>query len=287
MDTKKNIILVVVGAALGFILLGGGSPLYILTPTQQVVITQLGDPIQAISEPGLYLHIPGLQKLHYLDRRILNYDSAATEIITKDKKNLLVDNYAKWRIVDPLKFLQTVMTEAGAQSRLDDIIYSELRAEVGRHDLIEIVAKKRPAIMAVVTQRANEKAGEYGIEVVDVRIKRADLPEQNTQSVYDRMKAERHRIAMKYRSEGAEAATKIRAETDKEQTVILSQAYKEKQIIMGEGDAVATRIYAEAYKKDPEFYAFIRSLDAYKKALKGKTTVVLTPQSEFMKHFNK
>ncbi|MFH1995316.1 MAG: protease modulator HflC [Nitrospinota bacterium] len=286
MDIKKNIILVIAGVAVGLILFGG-FPLYILGPTQQVVITQFGDPIQAISEPGLYLHIPGLQKIHYLDRRVLNYDSAATDIITKDKKNLLVDNYAKWKITDPLKFLQTVITEAGAQSRLDDIIYSELRAEMGRHDLIDIVAKKRPAIMAVVTERANEKAKEYGIEVLDVRIKRADLPAQNTQSVYDRMKAERHRIAMKYRSEGAEAATKIRAETDKERAIILSQAYKEKQIIMGEGDAVATRIYAEAYKKDPEFYAFIRSLDAYKKALKDKTTVVLTPQSEFMKHFNK
>jgi len=285
-ETKKNTILITIGILIGLSIIGG-SPLYILDPTEQVVVTQFGDPIKSTTVPGLYLHIPGLQKLYYLDRRVLNYDSAATEIITKDKKNLVVDNYAKWKITDPLKFLQTVVTQAGAQSRLDDIIYSELRAEMGQHNLIEIVAEKRPQIMTAVTERSNDKAQEYGITVVDVRIKRADLPAQNTQSVYDRMKAERQRIAMKYRSEGAEAATKIKAETDKDQSIILSQAYREKQIIMGQGEAVATKIYADAYRADPEFYSFIRSLDAYKKSLSNQSTIVLTPKSGFMKHFNK
>jgi membrane protease subunit HflC len=219
----------------------------------------------------------------YFERRILVYDATPTEVLTEDKKNLVVDNYAKWRIIEPLKFYQTVRNEMSARSRLDDIIYAQLRVELGKHTLEDTVSITRDEIMNTVTKKTGELAKSYGIEVIDVRIKRADLPEQNERHVFDRMKAERERQAKQYRSEGAEESQKITAKADMERTIILAKATKEAEELKGAGDAESIKIYADAYQKDLEFFEFIRSLEAYKKTLKEKTTVVITPDMEFLK----
>ena len=278
----KKILFLIMGVLLFFLIFL--NPLFIVYQTQQVVLTQLGKPMKTIYEPGLYFKIPFLQETRYFDNRLLDYDAAPAEILTKDKKNLVVDNYAKWRIKDPLKLMLTVKDETGAQARLDDIIYSELRIELGRHTLHEVLSETRGELMETVTKKTNEKFADYGIEVRDVRIKRADLPSENAKAIYGRMQAERDRIAKQYRSEGSEEATKIRAETDREKVVLLAEAYKEEQKIKGEGEALAIKIYADAYQSDPEFYTFTRSLEAYKRSLKDKTTVILSPESDFLKY---
>ncbi|MBI2915075.1 MAG: protease modulator HflC [Firmicutes bacterium] len=258
----------------------------VVDETRQVVITQLGKPVRDIIDPGLHFKLPPpVQSVTSFDKRVLEYDSSPQEVLTRDKKNLIVDNYARWRIVDPLKFLQTVRDENGAQARLDDIIYSELRIELGLYNLSQVVSQDRQTVMENVTRKSNQKASEYGIEIVDVRIKRADLPSENEAAVFARMRAERERQALQYRSEGREEAAKIRAQTEKEKTIILAEAYRASQILRGEGDAEATRIYAAAFNKDAEFYSFLRSLEAYEKTLAGKTTVFLSPESDFLRYF--
>jgi membrane protease subunit HflC len=257
---------------------------YTVSETEQVVVTQLGRPVRLVRTPGLHLKIPFLQQLTFFDGRLLDYDSAPAPVITRDKKSLVVDSYAKWHVNDPLKFLQTVQNEAGAQARLDDIVYSKVREQLGLHDLAEIIANKRDPIMHAVTIGSNDAAAAYGIAVVDVRIKRADLPPENAQAVYGRMRAEREREAKRYRAEGQEEALKIRAETDKQRTIMLAEAYKQEQAIRGEGDAEAIRIYAQAFQQDPDFFAFVRTLEAYRKSLKGKTTLLLPPHMEFLKY---
>ncbi|MBR34444.1 MAG: HflC protein [Nitrospinae bacterium] len=256
---------------------------YTISMVEQAVITQLGKPVRNVDEPGLHFKIPFIQKITKFPKQLLDYDSAPTEILTKDKKNLLIDNYAKWRILNSLKLLQTVRDTNGAQSRLDDIIYSELRVELGRHNLIDIVSTTRDEIMKLVTKRTNEKAKEYGISVLDVRIKRADMPQEIANSIYNRMRTERERIAKEYRAQGKEEAQKIRAKTDKEKIVLLAEAYKKEQGIRGEGDAKSIKIYARSLEKDPEFYSFIRSMEAYKILFKEKSTIILPPDTEFFR----
>ena len=273
------IMVAVLGAA--FIIF---SSLFTVSEIQQAVVTQLGRPVRVVKSPGLHFKLPFLQQVMFFDNRLLDYDSAPTEVVTKDKKALVVDNYSRWRIKDPLLMLQTVQDENGAQARLDDIIYSELRLELGLHTLIEIVASKRKEIFSKVTASSNEKAKEYGIEIIDVRVKRADLPPENEKAVYGRMRAERQRIARQYRSEGAEEALKIRSKTDKLRTILLADAYQQEQILRGNGDASAVTIYAEAYERDQEFYAFTRTLEAYKQSLKNNTTVILPPDSQFLRY---
>lgn len=270
---------------IGCLLLITASRLFFsLSETEQAVITQLGRPVRLVQTPGLHVKVPFLQQLTVFERRLLDYDSAPAPVITRDKKNLVVDNYAKWFIQDPLKFLQTVQNEAGAQARLDDILYSKVREQLGLHDLVEVIATERDAIMRAVTRSSHEAAAAYGIAVVDVRIKRADLPPENAQAVYGRMRTEREREAKRYRSEGQEEALKIRAETDKLRTIMLAEAYEKEQAIRGEGDAQAIRIYAEAFQQDADFYTFVRTLEAYRKSLKGKTTLLLPPHMEFLKY---
>ena len=260
--------------------------LFTVDETEQAIVTQLGKFVKELKQPGLYFKIPLIQAVHRFEARVLEYDADAAKIITDDKKQLVIDNYACWKIIDPLKFYQTVGTESGAQSRLDDIVFSEIREELARHSLTEIVSVNRQQIMHRVAEQCDQKARDYGIQVIDVRIKRADLPEEVRHSVYDRMKAERQRIAKKYRSEGAEEAVKIRAQTDKDKTILLAEAYMNAEKLKGEGDAEALRIYAEAYKKDTEFYSFVRTLEAYEKSLGEGTTVVLPGDSEFFQYFN-
>ena len=241
----------IIGGVIAIVILS--SSMFTVHMTQNAVVLELSKPKEIIKEPGLYFKIPFLQKVRYFSKQLLDNDSNPTEVITKDKKNLLVDNFTMFKIVDPLKFLETVRGERGARARLDDIIYSELRVEIGTHDLHDVVTETRDSIMAKVTREANIKAAEYGIEVVEVRIKRTDLPPEIANSIFNRMRTERERIAMEYRSEGKEEATKIRAETDKEKTILVAEAYKQEQIVRGEGDALATKIYADAFNKDQKF----------------------------------
>lgn len=258
--------------------------LFTVDQTQQAIVIQLGKPLEGIDGAGLHLKIPFMQEVRYFDRRILVYDAQPTEILTRDKKNLVVDNYTKWRIVDPLKFYTTVRNEQGAQARLDDIVYAQLRVELGQHDLSDIVSTTRNDIMAKVTERSAKRAEEYGINVIDVRIKRADLPEQNEKHVFARMQAERERQAKQYRSEGDEESQKIKTQAEMERTIILAKAYKEAEQLKGDGDAQAVKIYAEAFERDPEFYEYYRSLEAYKRSLKDGTTLIVTPDVKFFEY---
>jgi len=263
------------------------SSMFTVNMKQNAVVLELQEFKQTITEPGLYFKIPFIQHVEYFSRQLLVNDAAPAEVITKDKKNMLIDNYSMWRIVDPLLFFQTVRTVRGGMSRLDDLIKSELRVELGTHDLIDAVTITRETIMEKVTEEVNKKAAEYGIEVLDVRIKRADLPPEIANSIFNRMRTERERIAKEYRSEGKEEATKIRAETDKERTILLAEAYEKEQIIRGEGEKESIRIYAEAYNQDPDFYSFMRSMEAYKQSFKSDTTVLLSEKSDFLEFLNK
>ena len=280
---KQNAL--IIGGVIAIVILS--SSMFTVHMTQNAVVLELSKPKEIITEPGLYFKIPFLQKVRYFSKQLLDNDSNPTEVITKDKKNLLVDNFTMFKIVDPLKFLETVRGERSARARLDDIIYSELRVEIGTHDLHDVVTETRDSIMAKVTNEANIKAAEYGIEVVEVRIKRTDLPPEVANSIFNRMRTERERIAMEYRSEGKEEATKIRAETDKEKTILVAEAYKEEQIVRGEGDALATKIYADSFNKDQKFYTFMRSMEAYKKSLKTDTTLLMSEDSDFLGFLNK
>jgi len=268
------------------IAVGLATSLFTVDETEQAIVTQLGKFIREVKQPGLHFKIPLIQKEHKFEARVMEYDAAAAKIITDDKKHLVIDNYARWKIIEPLKFYQTVGNEFGAQSRLDDIVFSEMREELARHTLTEIVSVNRQQIMHKVAEQCARKAAEYGIQVIDVRIKRADLPQEVTHSVFDRMKAERQRIAKKYRSEGEEEAVKIKAQTDKDKTILLADSYMQAEKTKGEGDAEALKIYAQAYEKDPEFYSFVRTLEAYEKSLGEGTTIVLPGNSEFFQYFS-
>lgn len=255
--------------------------------TQTALVLQLQEYQKTIHEPGLYFKIPIYQEVRYFTKQLLVNDEEPTEVITKDKKNLLIDSYSMWRIVDPLLFFQTVHSERGGQARLDDIIKSELRVELGTHDLIDVVTITREAIMTKVATEVNVQSIKYGIEVLDVRIKRADLPPEIANSIFSRMRTERERIAKEYRSEGKEEATKIRAETDKERVILIAEAYKQEQIIRGDGDGKSTKIYADAFNKDPKFYSFMRSMQAYKQSFQSGTTILLSEKSDFLEFLNK
>ena len=262
----------------------GFSSIFIVDETQQVVILQLGKPVKTVTEPGLNVKLPfPFQEKITFDDRLLEYDSPPEEILSKDKKSLIVDNYVRWKIIDPLQFLKTVQAIPTAKSRMDDIVYSELRRELGTHDMVEIITENREEIMDIVTRQSNAATLAYGISVVDVRIRRVDLPAENEESIYARMEAERKRQANKFRSEGEEEAQKIRAATDRDKTIILADAYKEAEKIRGEGDARAVQIYARSYSADPKFYEFVRTLDTYKQVVDDKTTLVLPSGSKLFK----
>ena len=251
---------------------------------EQVVVLQFGRPVKVYTSPGLHFKIPNpIQQLVVFDDRLLEYDSPPEEVLSQDKKTLIVDNYVRWRIVDPLLFLQTVQAIPTATTRLDDIVYSELRRELGTHNMSEIITENRELIMDVVTRESNVATKTYGIEVVDVRIRRVDLPRENEKSIYARMDAERKRQANKFRSEGEEEARKIRAATDRDRTIILADAYKISQELRGEGDAKAIDIYARAFSSAPDFYEFLRTLEAYKSIIDEKTTIVLPADSKLFK----
>lgn len=282
--SKKGILFIL---TLGVTALLALSAFFIVDQTQSAIIIQLGKPVRTIISPGLQMKIPFIQDVVYFDNRILNYDADPKEIITRDKKSLVVDNFAKWRILDPLKVYQSVRDEKGAQLRLDDIIYSELRVDLGTKDLTEIVSGVRTEIMQIVTKASTEKASTYGLEILDVRIKRADLPTENEKAVYARMQSEREREAKRYRSEGEEEAQKIRSTAEKERQILLAEAYKTSQELMGKGDAAAFKTYAQAYEQDSEFFEFTRSMEAYKKAMKSGSVLVTDTDNDFFKYLKR
>ncbi len=286
MNKAANFVLpvVVVVGLVGFLLLQ--ETFFIINENEQAVVTQFGRFKRTVQNPGFHYKTPFIEQIIYYDNRLLDHDVQPTEIVTRDKRTLVIDNFAKWRIIDPEQFYKRAKTEAVARDRLRDIIYSELRQDFGSSDLYEIVSTKRSSLMAEVTQRSNEKVKELnmGVEIVDVRIKRADLPPENQQAVFNRMREERKRIARQFRSEGSEEAQKIRANTDKEKVILLAEAYRKEQEIRGEGDAKSIKITADAFGKNPEFYSFLRSLEAYKKALTTNSTMVLSEDSPFLKY---
>lgn len=255
---------------------------FVVQQTEKAIVLQLGKPDNNIYGPGLHFKIPFIQNVIYFDARLLEYDAQPAEALTKDKKALVLDNYARWSIVNPLLFYQTVRTIPGAQARLDDIVYSQLRAALGHYTLTEIVSTERDNIMQMVTKRSSELISAYGIKIVDVRIKRTDLPPENQRAIFGRMRAERERQAKQYRSEGQQQSITIKSLSNRERTIIIAKANKESEIIRGLGDAIATKIYAESLGKDEEFYNFQRSLEAYQSSFKNNTRIIVTPDNKFL-----
>jgi modulator of FtsH protease HflC len=258
---------------------------FVVDQTERAILLQLGKPVgNSDYGPGLHFKLPFVQNVIFFDSRVLEYDAPAAEILTQDKKNMVVDNFSRWKIVNPLLFYRTVRNVQGGLSRIDDIVYSQMREALGRYTLTEIVAVERSTIMDEVTTKSNVFLREYGILIIDVRIKRTDLPQENQMAIYGRMQAERERQAKQYRSEGREEATKITTMADRQRAVLLADARRAAEAARGEGEAAATAIYAEALSQDPDFYEFVRTMDAYKKTMKDQTQFVLTPQSEFFKY---
>lgn len=265
----------------------GSSAIYIVDEREQAILFQLGEVVDVKTSPGLYFKIPIAQNVRYFDSRILTMDTEEPErFITSEKKNVLVDLFVKWRIVDVKQYYISVRgDEALAQTRLAQTVNSSMRDEFGNRTVHDVVSGERDKIMEIMRQKANIDAKKIGVEVVDVRLKRVDLPQEVSDSVYRRMEAERKRVANELRSTGSAEAEKIRADADRQREVILAEAYREAQKIMGDGDSQAAAIYANTFQKNPEFYSFYRSMEAYKQAFKNKTDIlVLEPSSDFFKY---
>ena len=278
---------VVFGVIIAAVLIVAADSLFVLSQTEQAIVLQFGEPIREIKNPGLKLKLPFIQKVIFYDNRLLNLEPPAQEVVLNDKKRLDVDNFTRYRIVDPLKFYQTVRTEAQARSKLEEIVNSSVRKVLGRSTLQELLSSQRTEIMADISQAVKVDAEQIGVSVADVRIRRADLPVEVLQAINARMKTEREREAKEFRATGQQEAQKIRAEAEKEQAVIIAEAEKQAQIIRGEGDKQAIEIWNSAAGVDPKFFAFYRSLEAYKNSLSGQgdTSLVLSPDSEFFKYF--
>ena len=262
--------------------------IFIVKEVNQAIVLQFGDPKKIILKPGLNFKIPFIQNVVFLDSRILNLDTPPAEVIASDQKRLIVDAFARFQIIDPLKFYISVGNERVARSRLSTIINSRIRGVLGTQELSTLLSKERAKQMAIIQNDVNEEAKSFGIKIVDVRIKRADLPQANSEAIYKRMQTERQREAKEFRAEGAEIAAKITSTADKDVTVLLANANKQSQIFKGEGDGQRNKIFADAYGKDPEFFGFYRAMQAYETALiGGDTSLILSPDSDFFKFFGK
>ncbi|MBD3413779.1 MAG: protease modulator HflC [Candidatus Aminicenantes bacterium] len=311
MNKQTKYISIIAGVLLILIILSDA--LFVVSEMNQVIITQFGQPIgEAITGAGLHIKMPFIQKANFFEKRWLEWDGAANQIPTKDKKYIWVDTYARWRIMEPLTFFQRVRDERGAQSRLDDIIDGETRNIVASYDLIELVRSSnrefeiteelefildkeairtintgREKIAEIILSKSSEITGEFGVELKDVRIKRINYVDEVQQKVFDRMIAERQRIASKYRSEGDGRSAEIQGQKERELKKIQSEAYRTAQEIKGKADAEATRIYAQAYNRDPEFYQFMKTLETYRKIMDKKTWLMLSTEAEFLKYLKK
>ena len=259
---------------------------FIVKEVNQAIVLQFGDPKRIISKPGLNFKIPFIQNVVFLDKRILNLDTPPEEVIASDQKRLIVDAFARFQIVDPLKFYISVGNERVARSRLATIINSRIRNVLGRQELQTLLSEDRSKQMSLIQEGVNNEAENFGIKIVDVRIKRADLPQANSNAIFRRMQTEREREAKEFRARGAEMAVTITSTADKDVTVILADAQKKSEIMKGEGDGARNKIFADAYGQDPEFFAFYRSMQAYERSLiGGETSLILSPDSEFFKFF--
>jgi modulator of FtsH protease HflC len=284
MSRRILIAVAVVLVAAGILL---DSSFFIVDQTESALVLQFGQPRREVRTPGLWVKRPFIENVVFYDNRVLDYEPPPEEVIVSDQKRLVVDSYARYRIVDPLLFYQTVGTEEGVRARLAAIVNGSLRRVLGNVTLSDILSVKRAGIMGQIRDEVAQEAKNFGITVVDVRLRRADLPEENSEAIYARMKSERQQQAAQYRGEGAEAAQTVRATAECERTVILADAQRDAQRVRGDGDAQAIKIYADAYGKDKAFFAFYRSLQAYRAALNNKeTSFVLSPDNSFFRFFN-
>ncbi|MFD2182183.1 protease modulator HflC [Rhodoplanes azumiensis] len=264
----------------------GWASVFTVYQTQQALVVRLGDPRRIVTEPGLHFKVPLIDNVIYVDKRILDLENPAQEVIASDSKRLVVDAFARYKIVDPLRFYQTVGSVEGANSRLATLLNSALRRVLGEATLTNVVRDERTQMMARVREQLDREAHAFGINVVDVRIRRADLPEQNSQAVYQRMQTERQREAAEFRAQGSQRAQEIRARADRDVTVLVADATSKAEQTRGEGDATRNRIFAEAFGQDPDFFTFYRSMQAYEAGLKpGETRFLLRPDSEFFRYF--
>ena len=263
------------------------STFFIVTETQQAIVLQLGEPKKVYKDAGLYYKIPLLQNVQLVDKRVLDIDAPAEEVIALDQKRIIVDAYAKFLITDPLKFYISVGNERVAQSRMSSIINAKIRGVLGKENLVNLISLDRTKLMNKITKEVAEEAKDFGINVIDVRIRRADLPSANSEAIFKRMQTERTREAKEFRAEGAELGQTIKSKADKEVTIILAEARKTSQILRGEGDGLRNKIFAEAFGRDPEFFSFYRAMQSYEKSLLsgGETSLVLSPDSEFFRYF--
>ena len=260
--------------------------IFIVKEVNQAIVLQFGDPKKIITKPGLNFKLPFIQNVVFLDKRILNLDAPPEEVIASDQKRLIVDAFARLQIVDPLKFYISVGNERVARSRLSTIINSRIRSVLGTQRLQTLLSEDRTKQMALIQEGVNNEAEKFGIKIVDVRIKRADLPQANSNAIFARMQTEREREAKEFRAKGAEMAVTITSTADKEVTVILANAEKKSEIMKGEGDGQRNKIFAQAFGQDPQFFAFYRAMQAYEKALiGGETSLIISPDSEFFKFF--
>jgi modulator of FtsH protease HflC len=279
--------LLIAGVAGILVLFVAASSLFTVHQTQQVLITQFGQPIRVISEPGLNFRIPFIQNVIVFDRRLLDFDAPGEEVILGDQRRLVVDSFTRYRITNPLLFFQTVgASEAGIRGRLNSIVTSALRRVLGNEPLLGVLSADRNRIMTEIRTQVNEEARRFGIEVTDVRIRRADLPDENTAAILNRMQSERERVAREARAEGAEVAARVRAGAERERTVILAEAEAQGQILRGQGEEEAIRIFADAFQRDPAFFQFWRTMQAYREAFsEGSTRLILSPDSDFFRFF--
>jgi membrane protease subunit HflC len=280
-------------AILGIVVIGLGIVLsqsfFIVDETEQALVVRFGQPVREIREPGLNFKIPVAETTIYYERRALDVDPPRQQVILSDQKRLDVDSYARYKIIDPLQFFRAVRTEREASSRLSVVINSSLRQVLGNKTLIDVLSEQRAQIMTDIRAEVNESAKRFGMELIEVRIRRADYPDATKQNIFDRMTSEREREAREFRAQGNEQAQKIRADADKQRTVIVAEAQKEAETLRGEGDGQAIKIYAGAFGRDPAFFDFYRSMQAYRKVVtegSGDTTMVLSPDSDFFKYFN-
>ena len=266
------------------------SALFTVKQTEQALILQFGDPIRIIKKPGLKIKIPIIQNAVFYDTRVLDFDAEVEEVILSDQKRLLVDAFIRYKIVDPLKFYQSVGNENGFRARIGGILSGSLRRVLGSNPLEVVLSVNRSELMEEIQGELDKESSNFGVKMIDVRIKRADLPKANSEAIFARMRAEREKEARQFRAEGSEESQIIKSKAEKERTVIIAEANKKSQTIRGEGDGESIKIYAKAFNKDKEFFAFYRSMEAYKKAFKegeDDPTLILSPESDFFKYFNK
>ena len=276
-----------IGAAVVALIVVAWGSLFTVPQSQQALVLQFGDPKRVIQDPGLKVKLPFIQEVQYFEKRVLDIDPPKQQVILVDQKRLDVDAYARYSITDPLRFYQTVNNEVGARARLGAIINSAMRRVLGNESLSNLLSVRRGQITTAIFQDVSAAAVPLGIEMIDVRIKRADYPDQTSQAIYARMKSEREREAKEFRGEGSEVAQQIRADADRQRVVTVATAQQQAQTLRGQGDAQAIQIYADAFGQDPQFFAFYRSMEAYKHSLgDGSTTLVLSPDSEFFRFFN-